>query len=109
MGSPDAYEGKVKDTGSIAKGLLAFTRFLDSTCVEQEDEDGNIIPPEYLNYKSLTNYEEEGAPWRFAEFLLAHCNNIEGANGDEACSLSTARSYMSAVIGVTVHQGPIDS
>lgn len=99
MGSPDAYEGKVKDTGSIAKGLLAFTRFLDSTCVEQEDEDGNIIPPEYLNYKSLTNYEEEGAPWRFAEFLLAHCNNIEGANGDEACSLSTARSYMSAVIG----------
>ncbi|EJG2018281.1 tyrosine-type recombinase/integrase [Vibrio parahaemolyticus] len=92
-------EGKVKDTGSIAKGLLAFTRFLDSTCVEQEDEDGNIIPPEYLSYKSLTKYEEEGAPWRFAEFLLANCNNIEGANGDEAFSLSTARSYMSAVIG----------
>ncbi|HCM1373078.1 TPA: tyrosine-type recombinase/integrase [Vibrio parahaemolyticus] len=92
-------EGKVKDTGSIAKGLLAFTRFLDSTCVEQEDEDGNIIPPEYLTYKSLTKYEEEGAPWRFAEFLLANCNNIEGANGDEAFSLSTARSYMSAVIG----------
>ncbi|WP_318476001.1 tyrosine-type recombinase/integrase [Photobacterium leiognathi] len=92
-------EGKVKDTGSIAKGLLAFTRFLDSTCVEQEDEDGNIIPPEYLSYKSLTKYEEEGAPWRFAEFLLANCNNIEGANGDEAFSLSTARSYMSAVMG----------
>lgn len=92
-------EGKVKDTGSIAKGLLAFTRFLDSTCVEQEDEDGNIIPPEYLTYKSLTKYEEEGVPWRFAEFLLANCNNIEGANGDEAFSLSTARSYMYAVIG----------
>ncbi|MBF4426549.1 site-specific integrase, partial [Vibrio anguillarum] len=59
-------EEKVKDTGSITKGLLAFTRFLDSTCVEQEDEDGNIIPPEYLSYKSLTKYEEEGAPWRFA-------------------------------------------
>ncbi|MBF4218376.1 integrase, partial [Vibrio anguillarum] len=44
-------------------------------------------------------YEEEGAPWRFAEFLLANCNNIEGANGDEAFSLSTARSYMSAVMG----------
>ncbi|MYM57893.1 tyrosine-type recombinase/integrase [Vibrio sp. OCN044] len=92
-------EEKVKDTSSIAKGLLAFTRFLDSTCVEQEDEDGNIIPPEYLSYKSLTKYEEEGAPWRFAEFLLANCNNMEGANGDEAFSLSTARSYMSAVIG----------
>ncbi|EGR4164215.1 site-specific integrase [Vibrio cholerae] len=92
-------EAKVKDTSSIAKGLLAFTRFLDSTCVEQEDEDGNIIPPEYLSYKSLTKYEEEGAPWRFAEFLLANCNNIESANGDEAFSLSTARSYMSAVIG----------
>ena len=90
---------KVKDTGSMAKGLLAFTRFLDSTCVEQKDEDGNIIPPEYLSYKSLTKYEEEGAPWRFAEFLLANCNNTEGANGDEAFSLSTARSYMSAVIG----------
>lgn len=92
-------EEKVKDTSSIAKGLLAFTRFLDSTCVEQEDEDGNIIPPEYLSYKSLTKYEEEGAPWRFAEFLLANCKNMEGANGDEAFSLSTARSYMSAVIG----------
>ncbi|MDA0143101.1 site-specific integrase [Vibrio sp. RW] len=92
-------DGKVKDTGSIAKGLLAFTRFLDSTCVEQEDEDGVIIPTEYLSYKFLTKNEEEGAPWRFAEFLLANCNNIEGANGDEAFSLSTARSYMSAVIG----------
>nr|MBF4322646.1 site-specific integrase [Vibrio anguillarum] len=55
-------EAKVKDTSSIAKGLLAFTRFLDSTGVEQEDEDGNIIPPEDLSYKSLTKYEEEGAP-----------------------------------------------
>nr|WP_212752557.1 site-specific integrase [Vibrio sp. B4-6] len=92
-------EGKVKDTGSIAKGLLAFTRYLDSTHYSQVDEDGNEIPPEYLTYKTLSKYEEEGAPWRFAKFLLANCNNIEGANGDEAFSLSTARSYMSAVIG----------
>ncbi|MEZ9587527.1 integrase [Vibrio cyclitrophicus] len=92
-------EGKVKDTGSIAKGLLAFTRYLDSTHYSQVDEDGNEIPPEYLTYKTLSRYEEEGAPWRFAEFLLKNCNNIEGANGDEAFSLSTARSYMSAVIG----------
>ncbi|WP_017189294.1 tyrosine-type recombinase/integrase [Vibrio harveyi] len=92
-------EGKVKDTGSIAKGLLAFTRYLDSTHYSQIDKDGNEIPPEYLTYKTLSRYEEEGAPWRFAEFLLKNCNNIEGANGDEAFSLSTARSYMSAVIG----------
>ncbi|MCU8487753.1 site-specific integrase [Vibrio vulnificus] len=92
-------EGKVKDTGSIAKSLLAFTRYLDSTHYSQVDEDGNEIPPEYLTYKTLSKYEEEGAPWRFAEFLLKNCNNIEGANGDEAFSLSTARSYMSAVIG----------
>lgn len=92
-------EGKVKDTGSIAKSLLAFTRYLDSTHYSQVDEDGHEIPPEYLTYKTLSKYEEEGAPWRFAEFLLKNCNNIEGANGDEAFSLSTARSYMSAVIG----------
>ncbi|MBY7666215.1 tyrosine-type recombinase/integrase [Vibrio anguillarum] len=92
-------EEAVKDTGSIAKGLLAFTRYLGSTHYSQVDEDGHEIPPEYLTYKTLSKYEEEGAPWRFAEFLLANCNNIEGANGDEAFSLSTARSYMSAVIG----------
>lgn len=92
-------EAAVKDTGSIAKGLLAYTRYLDSTYYTQHDEDGNEIPPEYLTYKTLSKYEEEGAPWLFAEFLLANCNNIEGAKGDEAFSLSTARSYMSAVIG----------
>ena len=92
-------EGAVKDTGSIAKGLLALTRYLDSSHHVQVDENGDEIPPEYLTYKTLSKYEEEGAPWRFAEFLLANCNNIEGANGDEAFSLSTARSYMSAVIG----------
>ncbi|MFV8461251.1 tyrosine-type recombinase/integrase [Vibrio campbellii] len=92
-------EAAVKDTGSIAKGLLAFTRYLDSTHHYQVDEDGVEIPREYLIYKTLSKYEEEGSPWRFAEFLLANCNNIEGANGDEAFSLSTARSYMSAVIG----------
>lgn len=92
-------EGKVKDTGPIAKGLLAFTRYLDSTHHYQTDEYGVEIPREYLTYKTLSRYEEEGAPWRFAQFLLANCNNIEGANGDEAFSLSTARSYMSAVIG----------
>ncbi|MDK9757810.1 site-specific integrase, partial [Vibrio sp. D173a] len=92
-------EGKVKDTGSIAKGLLAFTRYLDSTHHYQTDEYGVEIPREYLTHKTLSRYEEEGAPWRFAQFLLANCNNIEGANGDEAFSLSTARSYMSAVLG----------
>ena len=73
-------EGAVKDTAPIAKGLLAFTRYLDSTHCSQVDEDGNEIPPEYLTYKTLSKYEEEGAPWRFAEFLLANCNNIEGAH-----------------------------
>jgi integrase len=92
-------EATVKDTGSIAKGLLAYTRYLDSTHHYQADEYGVEIPHEYLTYKTLSKYEEEGAPWRFAEFLLANCNNIESANGDEAFSLSTARSYMSAVIG----------
>lgn len=92
-------EKKVKDTGPIAKGLLAFTRYLDSTHHSQVDEDGVEIPREYLTYKTLSKYEEEGAPWRFAEFLLANCNNIEGATGGEAFSLSTARSYMGAVIG----------
>ncbi|NMU27037.1 site-specific integrase, partial [Vibrio parahaemolyticus] len=72
-------EAAVKDTGSIAKGLLAYTRYLDSTYYTQHDEDGNEIPPEYLTYKTLSKYEEEGAPWLFAEFLLANCNNIEGA------------------------------
>ncbi|MEI8657040.1 tyrosine-type recombinase/integrase [Vibrio sp. Hal054] len=92
-------EDAVKDTGSIAKGLLAFTRYLDSTHYSQVDEEGKEIPPEYLTYKTLSKYEEEGVPWRFATFLLENCNNIEGAHGDEAFSLSTARSYMSAVIG----------
>ncbi|WP_372383910.1 tyrosine-type recombinase/integrase [Vibrio sp. BS-M-Sm-2] len=92
-------EAAVKDTGSIAKGLLAFTRYLDSTHHSQVDEDDIEIPCEYLTYKTLSKYEEEGAPWRFAEFLLANCNNIDGANGDEAFSLSTARSYIGAVIG----------
>ncbi|EJG1659858.1 tyrosine-type recombinase/integrase [Vibrio parahaemolyticus] len=92
-------EAAVKDTGSIAKGLLAFTRYLDSTHNLQMDRNGNEIPPEYLTYKTLSKYEEEGAPWRFAKFLLANCNNTDGANGDEAFSLSTARSYMGAVIG----------
>ncbi|MEI8671493.1 site-specific integrase [Vibrio sp. SA48] len=92
-------EGAVKDTGSIAKGLLAFTRYLNSTHYSQVDEEGKEIPPEYLTYKTLSKYEEEGAPWRYATFLLANCNNIEGANGNEAFSLSTARSYMNAVIG----------
>lgn len=92
-------EAAVKDTGSIAKGLLALTRYLDSTHHYQTDQYGVEIPREHLTYKTLSKYEEEGAPWRFADFLLANCNNIEGASGDEAFSLSTARSYMSAVIG----------
>jgi len=91
-------EAAVKDTHSIAKGLLAFTRYLDSTHYPQVD-DGNEIPPECLTYKTLTKYEEEGAPWRFAEHLLANCRAKAGATGYEAYSLSSARSYMSAVIG----------
>jgi hypothetical protein len=56
-------EGAVKNTGSIAKGLLAFTRYLDSSHHVQVDENGDEIPPEYLTYKTLSKYEEEGAPW----------------------------------------------
>ncbi|MEZ8703184.1 tyrosine-type recombinase/integrase [Vibrio cyclitrophicus] len=91
-------EGKVKDTNSIAKALLLFTRFLDSTHSSQEDEDGNEIPPEYLTYKTLSKYEEEGAPWRFAEFLKKNCRHRQ-SSGDEAWSLTTARTYMGAVLG----------
>ncbi|HDY7974293.1 TPA: site-specific integrase [Vibrio vulnificus] len=91
-------EGAVKDTDSIAKGLLAFTRYLDSTHYPQVDDDGNEIPPEYLTYKTLTKYEEEGAPWHFKDHLLANCRAKADATGDEAYSLSTARSYMGAVI-----------
>jgi integrase len=92
-------EGAVKDTDSIAKGLLAYTRYLDSTHYPQLDDDGNEIPPEYLTYKSLTKYEEEGAPWRFAEHLLANCRAKQNSTGDEVYSLSTSKSYMGAVIG----------
>ena len=90
-------EGKVKDTGSIAKALLTFTRWLDSTHHIQHDEQGNEIPPQYLTYKSLSKYEEEGAPWLFAEFLLANCRH-RNSDGGEAWALSTARSYMNTVI-----------
>ncbi|MEZ8037723.1 MULTISPECIES: tyrosine-type recombinase/integrase [Vibrio] len=92
-------EGSVKDTDSIAKGLLAFTRYLDSTHYTRVDDEGIEIPPEYLTYKTVTKYEEEGAPWRFAEHLLANCRAKGKAKGDEAYSLSTARNYMGAVIG----------
>ncbi|CAK3796661.1 Integrase [Vibrio crassostreae] len=92
-------EAAVKDTDSIAKGLLAFTRYLDSTHYHQIDNDGYEIPPECLTYKTLTKYEEEGAPWRFAKHLLANCRAKAGATGDEAYSLSSARSYMGTVIG----------
>ncbi|WP_228089909.1 tyrosine-type recombinase/integrase [Vibrio parahaemolyticus] len=91
-------DGKVKDTNSIAKALLLFTRFLDSTHSSQDDEDGNKIPPECLTYKSLSKYEEEGAPWRFAEFLKKNCRHRQ-SDGGEAWSLTTARTYMGAVLG----------
>lgn len=91
-------KGKVKDTSSIAKALLLFTRFLDSTHYEQTDENGDVIPPECLTYKSLSKYEEEGAPWRFAQYLLNNCRH-RNSEGDEALALSTARGYMSSVIG----------
>ncbi len=91
-------EAAVKDTKTIAKALLMFTRYLDSTHYSQYDEDDNEIPPEYLTYKTLSKYEEEGAPWRFAEYLLANCRHAN-SNGDESLALSTARTYMGAVIG----------
>jgi integrase len=91
--------GAVKDTDSIAKGLLAYTRYLDSTHSPQFDDDDQEIPSEYLTYKSLTKYEEEGAPWRFAEHLLANCRSKKNSTGDEAYSLSTAKNYASVVIG----------
>lgn len=92
-------DGAVANTDSIAKGLLAFTRYLNSTHYPQVDDDENEIPPEYLTYKTLTRYEEEGAPWRFGEHLLANCRARGDANGKEAYSLTSARSYMGAVIG----------
>ncbi|WP_419184206.1 tyrosine-type recombinase/integrase [Vibrio harveyi] len=91
-------EGKVKDTSSIAKALLLFTRFLDSTGDEQKDQNGYITPPEHLTYKSLTKYEEEGAPWRFAQYLIDNCRH-RNSDGDEALALSTARGYMGSVLG----------
>ena len=90
-------EAAVKDTKSIAKALLMFTRYLDSTHYSQFDEDDNEIPPEYLSYKTLSKYEEEGAPCRFAEYLIANCRHVN-SNGDEGLALSTARTYMGAVI-----------
>ncbi|MEZ9820313.1 tyrosine-type recombinase/integrase [Shewanella sp. 10N.286.45.A1] len=91
-------QGKIKDTSSIAKALLAYSRFLDSTHFEQVDINGDVIPPEYLTYKSLTKHEEEGAPWRFAEFLLENTRH-RNSEGTEAFALSTAKSYMNSVIG----------
>ncbi|ELR67168.1 MutL protein [Photobacterium marinum] len=91
-------EGKVDDTGSIALALLTYTRWLDSTHHPQENEDGEIIRPQNLTYKSLSKYEEEGAPWQFAEFLIANCRH-RNSDGNEAYALSTARCYMNAVLG----------
>lgn len=91
-------EGKIEDTSSIANGLLLYTRWLESTHHVQFDEHGDEIPPQYLTYNSLTAFEEEGAPWQFAEFLIANSRHGE-SNGDEAWSVSTIRSYMNAVLG----------
>lgn len=91
-------QGKIKDTDSIAKALLAYSRFLDSTHSETKDVNGDIIPPEYLTYKSLSKHEEEGAPWRFAQFLLLNTRH-RSSEGDEVFALSTAKSYMNSVIG----------
>ncbi len=52
-------EDAVKDTGLIAKGLLAFTRYLDSTHYSQIDEGGNEIPPEYLTYKPYLSMKKK--------------------------------------------------
>lgn len=91
-------EAAVKDTGSIAKALLMYTRFLESTHHIRVDKQGKEVPPEYLTYKSLSKYEEEGAPWQFGEYLLANCRHAN-SEGDEALALSTAKTYMGHVIG----------
>lgn len=91
-------QGKIKDTNSIAKALLAYSRFLDSTHYERNDVNGNITPPECLTYKSLSKYEEEGAPWRFAEFLLLNTRH-RSSEENKAFALSTAKSYVNSVIG----------
>lgn len=90
--------GKVEDTSSIANALLLYTRWLESTHHVQLDEDNNEIPPQYLTYNSLTEFEEEGAPWQFAEFLIANSRRCENSS-DETWSVSTIRSYMNAVLG----------
>ena len=51
-------EAAIKDTNSIAKALLMFTRYLYSTHYSQFDEDDNEIPPEYLTSNTLSKYEE---------------------------------------------------
>ncbi len=90
--------GKIEDTSSIANGLLLYTRWLESTHHVQIDEYGDEIPPQNLTYDSLSQFEEEGAPWQFAEFLIANSRHYE-SNGDETWSVSTIRSYMNAVLG----------
>lgn len=91
-------KGRVEDTSSIANALLLYTRWLESTHHVQVDENGYEMPPQYLTYNSLTEFEEEGAPWQFAEFLIANSRRYE-SSGDETWSVSTIRSYMNGVLG----------
>jgi len=91
-------KGKVEDTGSIALALLLYTRWLERTHHVQYDENGDEIPPQYLTYNSLTEFEEEGAPWQFAEFLIANSRRY-GGRGDEVWSVNTVRNYMNGVLG----------
>ena len=78
-------EGRVKNTKTHEQAMLLFTRWLDLA--------GMI-------YTDLTEYEEEGAPWQFATFLLENIRKIktDGSESDGMYSINTARAYMGVVI-----------
>lgn len=72
------HERELKDTTTLTYALLLYTRWLDR---------------EGLNYDHLSEFQELGAPWLFASYLL---ENI--GNDDNQYALSTARVYMQYVI-----------
>ncbi|MFT5297238.1 MAG: integrase [Colwellia sp.] len=80
-------EGK-DSTATEAQALMAFERFL---------------APHNKTYKSLTEDQEEGAPWLFADYLLDNLKVVNPATGlvlenPNGYSISTARSYIDVVI-----------
>jgi integrase len=78
-------ESSVKNTKTHEQAMLLFTRWLDLTGVL---------------YTDLSEYEEEGAPWQFATFLLENIRKInpDGSESDGMYSINTARAYMGVVI-----------